>query len=110
MLYKLLYPRHLDTTDVKIDVTDGMNVDGTPKVILTYAGKCRFNESHKLIRDVDGKLIMLEGRIYIGEDIAPNINVIEGNVEINGVKYQIYKASRPRNPDGSVNHTKLELI
>lgn len=33
-----------------------------------------------------------------------------GKVYINGCKYEIYLASKPRNPDGSVHHTTLELF
>lgn len=33
-----------------------------------------------------------------------------GEVTINGCKYEIYQASKPRNPDGSIHHTTLELI
>ncbi len=33
-----------------------------------------------------------------------------GIVKIDESEYQIYQASKPRNPDGSVHHTTLELI
>lgn len=33
-----------------------------------------------------------------------------GIVKINDRKYEIYQASKPRNPDGSVHHTTLELM
>lgn len=106
----LPYPKHLDVTEVQIELQDGYNSDGTPKVIQIYTGKCRLVESSKYIRNADGKLIQLIGKIYIGEDIAPNLKVINGLVTINGNIYQINSCSRPRNPDGSVHHTKLELI
>lgn len=33
-----------------------------------------------------------------------------GIVKIDESEYQIYQASKPRNPDGSVHHTTLELM
>ncbi len=33
-----------------------------------------------------------------------------GIVKINDCQYEIYQASKPRNPDGSVHHTTLELM
>jgi len=33
-----------------------------------------------------------------------------GIVRIYGSEYQIYRSSKPRNPDGSVHHTTLELM
>lgn len=110
MSYKLPYPKHLDVTEIKIEVLNGYNSNGTPKIVYEYVGKCRFNETHKQMRDADGKLLMLEGKAYIGCDVAPNLKRVTGTATINGVKYQIYKAGRPRNPDGTVNHTKLELM
>ena len=45
-------------------------------------------------------------------DIAPGMENIAGYVEINGGKITrtIYRASRARNPDGTVNFTQLELM
>ena len=33
-----------------------------------------------------------------------------GIVKIDESEYQIYQASKPRNPDGTVHHTTLELM
>lgn len=47
--------------------------------------------------------------VFVG-DIAPEIKLLSGGeITINGIKYQIFAARRPRNPDGSVHHTTLEL-
>ena len=53
----------------------------------------------------------LVGKVILLGDIAPNIKKISGGqVVINQVEYEIYQASRPRNPDGTVHHTTLELM
>ena len=44
-------------------------------------------------------------------DIAPGISVIsDGEVKVFEGKRNIYKVEKARNPDGTVNYTKLELI
>ena len=33
-----------------------------------------------------------------------------GTVIVNGIKRRIYRGTKARNPDGTVNYTKLELV
>jgi len=107
---KLPYPHFLDVTPIVVNITEGIDGNGVPAVVLTYSGNCRYYEKAKTIRDADGKLIQLEGKVTIGCDIAPTVTLLKGHVTINGREMKIYKGKRPRNPDGSVNHTVLELI
>ena len=73
--------------------------------------KCRFVETTKIIISSDGRKIQLVGKVILLGDIAPTIKKISGGqVIINDIQYEIYQASRPRNPDGTVHHTTLELI
>ena len=110
MNIKLPYPAFLDVTDITVNLTDGIDGNGEPNIVDTFEGKCRLFEKAKTVRDPDGKLIQLEGRVTIGCDISPSVNVLEGNVIIAEREMKIYKGKRPRNPDGTVNHTVLELI
>lgn len=107
---KLPYPKSLDITPITVEMTNGINSDGEPNVDLVYEGKCRLVETTKTLRDADGKLIQLVAVAYIGCDIAPSKNLVSGSVTIFGNKFKIHNVSRPRNPDGSVHHTKLELM
>lgn len=106
----LPYPYYLEKTPITVTITEGLNGNGAPNTVATYNGKCRLEERAKTIRDADGKLIQLEGKAYIGCDIAPNAQLIEGHVSVLGKEFKIYKAKRLRNPDGTVHHTALELI
>lgn len=107
---KLPYLYQLEVTSVIINITKGIDGDGEPNVVSSYEGKCRFVEVSKTVKEPDGKQIQLIGKIYVGCDIAPNVDLLEGHAIIKGRTVNIYKGVRPRNPDGSVNHTKLELI
>lgn len=107
---RLPYPKHLDKTPVMISVTSGQDEDGVPIEVASYAGFCRFMESSKTIHLSDGKTRQLSAVIVIGNDIAPAIPVLEGNVVVSTVEYLINVGRRPRNPDGTVHHTELELI
>lgn len=107
---KLYYPHWLDVTPAIIKITNGINSDGTDKVEKTISVKGRFNHKTIFTVDSEGRRIALEGKFYIGKDILPNGGKIAGVVVIDEKKYRIYQAKRPRNPDGTICFTKLELI
>ncbi|MFT9055536.1 MAG: hypothetical protein ABF449_02765 [Ethanoligenens sp.] len=98
-----------DTTPCVVSITQGLTEGGAPNVAATYTGKCNFSEKNKILRQPDGTMIQLTASLTICGDIAPNIPVLNGYVEIAGVKRDIVSSGRPRNPDGSVHHTELGL-
>ena len=115
-MIKKLNPKHLERLlnnkcDVKL-YQEGLSEEGEPLTSLNLEKeKCRFVEKTKTIITVDGQKVELVGKVILLGDIAPNIKKISGGeVIINDSKYEIHQASRPRNPDGSVHHTTLELM
>lgn len=115
-MIKKLNPNHLkkllnNECDVII-YQEGLSEEGEPLTSLGLKNqKCRFVEKTKIIINPDGKKIELIGKVILLGDIAPNIKKISGGeVIVNDSKYEIYQASRPRNPDGTVHHTTLELM
>lgn len=115
-MIKKLNPNHLkrllnNECDVVI-YQEGLSEEGEPLTSLDLRNqKCRFVEKTKIIISPDGKKVELLGKVILLGDIAPNIKKISGGeVIVNDSKYEIYQASRPRNPDGTVHHTSLELI
>lgn len=105
---KLPFPKWTLVTPVKVFQTS-ISEDGEPIEELIFEGKCNYNEITKRVRNETGELVTLTGKVICMGDIAPQYNRIEGYVEINGVKSIIYKGARPRNPDGSIFSTELEL-
>lgn len=115
-MIKKLNPNHLkrllnNECDVII-YQEGLSEEGEPLTSLDLKEqKCRFVEKTKIIINPDGKKVELIGKVILLGDIAPNIKKISGGeVIINDSKYEIFQASRPRNPDGTVHHTSLELM
>ena len=92
--------------------TEGLSENGSPLIYDTIPDlKCRFVEKAKTIIDSEGKKVQLIGKVILVGDIAPELKKVSGGeVIINDTKYDIYLGSRPRNPDGTVHHTTLELM
>lgn len=115
-MIKKLNPKHLERLlNNECDVViyqEGLSEDGEPLTSLNLKNqKCRFVEKTKIIISSDGRKVELVGKAILLGDIAPSIRKISGGqVVINDTEYEIYQASRPRNPDGTVHHTTLELV
>lgn len=115
-MIKKLNPNYLKRLlNNECDITiyqEGLSEEGEPLTSLDLNDqKCRFVEKTKIIISPDGKKVELIGKVILLGDIAPNIKKISGGeVMINDSKYEIYQASRPRNPDGTVYMTTLELM
>lgn len=109
---RVKYPNFLEQTECTIILESGeLNEDGEPETAKTVTTKCIYNEHSKRAIDKDGKTVMLTGKIFKEGDIAPELaNISGGRVKINGAEYNIHAASRPRNPDGTVHHTELDII
>lgn len=114
-MIKKFNPKHLERLlnnlcSVKI-YQEGLSEEGEPLTSLNLENqKCRFVEKTKIVINSEGKKVELVGKVILLGDIAPNIKKISGGeVIVNSSKYEIYQASRPRNPNGTVHHTTLEL-
>lgn len=107
---KLPYLKAWDVTPCKIELSTEFGEDGGPEITDTWSGDVNFSEKVNRIQDADGQWVRLSGVIHTKGDILPDAVFEDGTAEINGVKYRIVSYTRPRNPDGTVNHTRLELL
>lgn len=109
---KLKFLDFLATTSCKLYIDEeGISEEGEPITALEVEKKGIYTERVKRIIDTDGKQIQLNGTILIKGDIIPDYkSLTSGICEIRGKKYNIYSGYRIFNPDGTVNHTKLELM
>ena len=110
MRYPQLVPDRICTISVKVYQTEGYNRDGTPKQVAIYDGKCLHKQKSKQVFNADKQLITLAGEAMFNGDISPKHDVISGLVLIGDREYKINASQKAKNPDGTVNFTKLELI
>lgn len=110
MIKKLHYPPFFDVLPITIVITGGVQEDGTEKEILRKNIKCNYQETTKRVQNSQGLWVPLSGVVRFKGDICPEISNPSGYVIINNQKIVISNYSRPRNPDGTVNHSRLELM
>ncbi|BFH66008.1 hypothetical protein J27TS7_08530 [Paenibacillus dendritiformis] len=101
------FPWWNQVTPVKVYQTE-LSEDGEPVEELIYDGKCFYDEKSRQALNAERQLVLLSGLVIIEGDIRPG-KTIEGFVEIGTEQKNIFRTRRPRNPDGSVFSTELEL-
>lgn len=108
-----LVPPWARNADIEIKLITGKNADGTEKTELVFTGRCNYSEKSRTVLDEQRRSVLLEGVVLVSGDIAPGrdltgeARIMAGNQKI---VRRIYRGSRGRNPDGSVNYTQLEVI
>lgn len=112
MKWPQLVPDTACNTPITVNLTDGTDEDGAPKTAATWSGNCNYSEKQKQVLDAEHRLITLEATALFNGDIFPGREKLEGEVTVNGgdLTWTIYRASRARNPDGTVNFTQLVLM
>lgn len=111
MKYPALVPDRICNTPVTVYCENGLNRDGSPKRTVIFEGKCFYKEKTKHKITADKQLITLSGEALFNGDIAPDTDVITGEVRLlSGIKRLIYASEKAKNPDGTVNYTRLEMI
>ncbi|NLJ65670.1 MAG: hypothetical protein GX337_09880 [Christensenellaceae bacterium] len=111
MIAKLPYLDAWDVTPCEIVLHGGLGDDGGPEEVGRWKGLVNFSEKARRVQDKDGQWVKLAGVIHVKGDILPGVQFTEGTAKIEDFPARkIIGYSRPRNPDGSVNHTRLELI
>lgn len=102
-------PAYILSTPVTISVEAGQSRTGEALTTVTWTGKCRLVEKTENRIDAERRLITLSGHVYLGVDPAPGTALEGGTVAIGTKSWQIFKADRQYNPDGTVHHVKLLL-
>lgn len=111
MKYPELVPDKKCKTDIRIVLfSEDIGEDGEPVIVLDLNKKCNYQDNAKQVLTPEKHLIQLSGTVLFNGDIAPELAVISsGYVEVFGQKRTIYKGTKARNPDSTVNYTRLDL-
>lgn len=112
MKYPCLVPKRLCKTDAEVIIrSEEADREGDFPELFRAALKCNLQTKAYKTLTPDKCLITLSGKALFSGDICPEVEEISsGTVNIGSHEYGIYKGSKARNPDGTVNFTELELM
>ena len=91
-------------------VSEEMNSFGERETLIDADFDCNYQSGAFTKVTADKQIITLSAKVLIDGDIAPDVpEIIGGKCNVMGVTRDIYKGTKARNPDGTVNFTQLEL-
>lgn len=104
---KLPFPDWILVTPIKVYVEE--NTEDGVEEILIFDGKCSFSERSKTTLNEQRQVVELSGKAVFRGDIYPG-KLIKGYIKLDGVRKSIHRSRKPRNPDGSIFSTELDLM
>lgn len=109
-----MYPRLIiqARTPVHVELLrTGPNEYNERETVLSADLLCNFQAGGQIIFGEQKQQIQLSGTALFDGDICPGFEEpAAGNLSIFGTQYRIVRAQKWRNPDGSVNYTRLDVI
>lgn len=107
-----LVPKDLCKTQIHVRIdSEEIGEEGEPIHLLDDDFMCNYQDKAKRIFTDEQKVIKITGSALFPGDIAPEVPVIScGVATIFGVERTIATGEKARNPDGTVNYTRLELM
>lgn len=112
MKWPSLVDKRLCKTPISVDIyAEGNDEDGAPIIAASYTGFCNYQDKAKSVLTADKRITEITGQAFFTGDIVPSVVVISGGeVDIFGEKRNILQGMKARNPDGTVNYTRVDLI
>ena len=130
MKYPCLIRESVCKTEVFLTLYgEGLTEDGAPEIILEhklfYPGDdvfpsdrlffsplpCNMQNGAKTVFTDKQKRVEANGTLLFPGDICPDAEVIgDGFVLLDGVRRDIVRGVKARNPDGTVNYTRLDVV
>lgn len=110
------YPSLVREKDCKTDIhlilySEDVSEEGSPIIALEDDFKCNYQDKAKRVLTTEKVIIQINAVALFPKDIASNLPVISGGkATIFGETREIYQGTKARNPDGTVNYVKLEIM
>lgn len=111
MKYPNLIKKSVCTQPVTVEIKrEGRNMYGEPLEPIVWEGTCNYQDGASTVYNDQKEVVQISGRAYIPGDIAPEIPVIRaGKITVHGAERELYQGIKARNPDGTVNYTRLDV-
>lgn len=112
MSWPCLVPRGLCRTRVTVSLYgEGVGRDGAPEGACVLSACCNWQDSGKTVRTSETREVRITGTALFPGDLCPEVPVISGGtLTVFGAEREIIRGEKARNPDGTVNYTRLEVM
>ncbi len=109
-----MYPKLVRTAKTPAEITlyaAEMNEFNEREAAVCGIFLCNFQAGGGIAFTEQKQQIRLSGTLLIDGDICPECFApVDGTVTVNGAEFRAVRVQKCRNPDGSVNYTKIEVV
>lgn len=107
-----LVPERVCKTQAHVTIYgEGLDENGGPEKLFDGEVNCNYQDKGKRVLTAEQKVVQLTGTALLHGDPFPAIPAITGGeFTVFGVKRRIWQGEKARNPDGSVNYVRLDII
>ena len=107
-----LVPERFCRTPVKVVIYgEGLDENGGPQTLFEDELMCNYQDKGKRVLTAEQKVIQLTGTALLHGDPFPEIIALtDGEINVFGVKHRIWQGEKARNPDGTVNYVRLDIV
>lgn len=107
---RLVVPFTQSTRIEAVVDADGIDEDGAPIQGARWSGLCNWQDQTAEVYSKEKASTEVMASLYIDGDPFPRLAIIAGGtVDAFGSEMTIIRGTKGRNPDGTVNFTRLEL-
>jgi len=112
MKYPKLVPESVCRSPCRVILkAEGISEDGERLPAFSADLKCLFQSSSRRILNAKREEITISAEAYFSHDFCPELPEIpDGEIYIFNTKRHIIRGQKARNPDGSVNYIRLDVI
>lgn len=111
MRYPCLVPARLCRVPILVHLeSEEISHLGEPVQRVELELMCNFQDRVKTVLTAEKKLVEVTGTAMFPGDIAPAFSLSGGTVTVFGQERRIASGMKARNPDGTVNYCKLEVV
>lgn len=112
MKYPDLIPERICKTPVHVVIYgEGLDENGGPVKLFEGDLKCNYQSKAKTVLTAEQKLVKLSAAALMHADPFPGIpEVTDGEIVVFGIKRRIWQAEKARNPDGTVNYVRIDIV
>lgn len=90
---------------------EGLDENGGPVKAFEGDLKCNYQDKGKTVFTAEQKLVKLSGTALIHADPFPYLPAItDGEITVFGIKRRIWQGEKARNPDGTTNYVRLDIV
>lgn len=107
-----LVPERICKTSAHVVIYgEGLDENGGPVKLFEGDLKCNYQDKGKRVLTAEQKVVQLTGTALMHADPFPDVPAItDGEITVFDVKRRIWQGEKARNPDGTVNYTRMDII